>query len=64
MPAAALDGGSPVLLATLAHWSVASEPRCWAAEHFSRTPVQYEYEYEDYRAFPTACVPSVLHWAD
>ena len=37
-------------------------PRRWAVEHFSRTPVKYEYE--DYRTFPTACVLSVLHWAD
>jgi hypothetical protein len=29
-PAAALDGGSPVLLATPAHWPAASEPQRWA----------------------------------
>jgi hypothetical protein len=28
--AAALDGGSPVLFAFLAHWPASSEPHCWA----------------------------------
>jgi hypothetical protein len=29
-PAAALDGGIPLLWLSLARWPAASEPRCWA----------------------------------
>src|ERR1035441_6716365 len=62
--AASVDAPLAFLFTFVRHWRRATEQRCWAEEHFSRTPVKYEYEYEDYRAFPTACALSVLHWAD
>jgi hypothetical protein len=39
-PAAALDGGRPVLLTILLRWAAASEPRCSVAEECSQIQTQ------------------------